>query len=101
MKKLLVVAALAVVGAGAAAVKMGYVPLPKKAEVQAAKAVTALPVTTARFSMNRIVNGSWQSPAGGRSPGGAFQRLACVSAMRPMNAIVSSWLRGEDPPIYG
>jgi RND family efflux transporter MFP subunit len=45
MKKLLVVAALAIAGAGAAAVKMGYVPLPKKAEVQAAKAVTALPVT--------------------------------------------------------
>jgi RND family efflux transporter MFP subunit len=63
MKKLLVVAALAIVGAGAAAMKMGYVPLPKKAEVLVTKAVTALPVTVsavapADFIETVLVTGS-------------------------------------------
>ena len=47
----------------AAAVKMGYVPLPKKAEVAVAKAVTALPVTVsavapADFIETVLVTGS-------------------------------------------
>ncbi len=63
MKKLLVAAALAIVGSGAAAVKMGYVPLPKKPEVQVAKTVTALPVTvsaavTSEFVETVLVTGS-------------------------------------------
>jgi hypothetical protein len=48
------------------------------------------PVTTARFSMKRIVTGSWQSPAGGRSCGGALHRFACVSVTFAMSAIASS-----------
>ena len=54
MRKLLVVAVLAIVGAGAAGVKMGYVPLPKKAEVAVAKAVTALPVTVSARGAGRL-----------------------------------------------
>jgi HlyD family secretion protein len=63
MRKLLVVAGLAIVGVAAAGVKMGYVPLPKKAEVAVAKAVTALPVTVsavapADFIETVLVTGS-------------------------------------------
>jgi RND family efflux transporter MFP subunit len=63
MRKLLVLAALVMVGAGVAAVKMGYVPLPKNAEVQAAKAITTLPVTVstvapADFVETVLVTGS-------------------------------------------
>lgn len=63
MRKLLIVAALAVVGAGAAAVTMGYVPLPKKVEVAVVETVTALPVTVsavapADFIETVLVTGS-------------------------------------------
>jgi HlyD family secretion protein len=63
MRKLLVVAGLAIAGIAAAAVATGYVPLPKKAEVAVVKTVTALPVTVsavapADFIETVLVTGS-------------------------------------------
>ena len=63
MKKFLVIAGLVIGGVAAAAVMKGYVPLPKKAEVQITKAVTALPVTVsavapADFIETVLVTGS-------------------------------------------